>query len=948
MVRKYLFFVCIGILIQGAALGQQIRNIQAVQEGQSIRISYTLESEYNCNVSAFVSTDNGASWAPLFTVEGDIGLKVKPGDNSFLWRVIQDRENLVGESIKFRVLANEIITKVIDVSDYSKYTANYSETKMFRNNGITNYYGVNSIPNAIYQQKGANLETSAVQVFGSGLNNNYPPSNLQTSAYIDGIPVTNAFTGSAIEWVDPMLVDEISVSSQVNSPEYGAGLGNINIKLAKPETEGLAFSTTNSIASFGAVKTMNQVVVGDSRNFIVATSNFTQDRGYLENDFGKKNQYSLHGRFGNSKVRHSFFVNNNLFRGEAVNLQSLNGFIANPQEVISIGTERFERFVGGYGMNAKLASDVNINVGISFNRFANGVYSSIDEFNIQQEYRAFVHRLVISKKIKISSLETMLITAGEEGQLNKQRDGNFVDILQNAQVVSGAIKDSYLSATQFNPFAKIQVDSKRFNRAGAFVAMGNQINAWQSMYENDVAQSVALYELKTSSALNTKLGAYFFLNGSMQLNGQMSWGYLQPMSFPGDIVQIGQGYVFHNLSRQEVGLKGTWSGNFSYDLTFFKAKHKVYFSDLVSLLDEEEDVATSGGMEFGMKYKFLNQTGAEWTLFARGNLGNLTIVDSSNGQELQGTGMPKNKLFVGAQFDSDHLSFGMYDYWRSTIFLSGDGTQWIQGGHELNTFLSIHSNPNGADAYISLDLGINNALSTQLPLWIRSYPNAGFVSSAPALNAYANVRFRANLSDKNKNSSMGGRDYNWRDLSNFYFEYRNFTGNSNMNAAYGIGMQAHVRRENSPIGSSFRYFTGVATNNTEFYTRLFEIPDGEISSNGAAFALLACQNVELMLVSGDTKLTVGVGGSLNIYTTDEPDTYDYSYGYLFVDKLFLVSPGIDLSANLYINSSVTIGLTYSKCAKITLANDDSDTPNYLYSEEVDLSNWALRFGFNFN
>lgn len=83
MVRNYLILFCLGMLVQGNALGQRIRNIQASQEGQAIRISYTLESEYNSNVSAFVSTDNGMSWSPLLTVEGDIGQKIKPGNNSF-------------------------------------------------------------------------------------------------------------------------------------------------------------------------------------------------------------------------------------------------------------------------------------------------------------------------------------------------------------------------------------------------------------------------------------------------------------------------------------------------------------------------------------------------------------------------------------------------------------------------------------------------------------------------------------------------------------------------------------------------------------------------------------------------------------------------------------------------------------------------------------------------
>lgn len=950
MVRSYLLLVCLGILFQGTSFGQRIINIQASQEGQTIRISYTLETENSCNVSAYVSTDNGMLWSQLLTVEGDIGQRVKPGDNSFLWRVTQDRENLIGESIKFKILATEIIPKTSELTNYSKYSVNYEETKMFRNNGMSHYQGINSLPNTVYMQGGANSENASIGVLGSTIFSEMRSTTLNSTAYIDGIPVTNQMTGAGLQWVDPMMVDEISVSPQVNSPENGSGLGTVNVKLAKPHTDGLAVSTTNSISSYGGIKTMNQVIVGDSRNFVAATSNFSQNRGYMENEFGKKNQYSIHGSLSSSKVKHSFFLNNYLFRGNQGQYLSLDEFMTNPQQGIAYNTNRYERFGGGYGIDIKLNGEWRVKAGMSWNRFAYGSYytqydmilgSNLEKHNITDEYRSFVQRMEISKRIQILPKESLLITFGEEGQDNRYRNESFVDNLQISQLVSGTVKDSYITGTQSSPFVRAQVDSKRWNRVGAFVSLGKNSNSWYAKYQNQNDQVLTLDELKLKSRMNAKLGGYAQLNERIQINGQLAWGYQQPFTLPGDNMQIGQYYITADVNRQEIGVKGRLTDEFVYDITFFKSNQKLFEGSMIFSPTGSATIKT-GGIEFGAKYKIPTYMGYEWSFFTRGNIGSLNLTESMTNTEMVVTGVPKNKMFIGAQFDSDNISFGVYDNWRSKIYLSYDAQEWISGGHEINSFVSFHSDPIGADAFISLDLGINNALNTKVPMSVSATSPTLF--PAPTRNYYANLRFNANLSSMD---GITGGGYDWIELSNMYFGYRNFTGNSTMTAAYGIGVQGHWSSNNDPISTSTSLFYGLCSNNTDFYTRLFAIPDGEISTKGTPSAFSIGQNVELALINGYTKLSLGAGGSLNIYTTEEPSTYNYSYGYLFVDKLFLVSPGLDLSANLYIDGAVTIGFTYSKCAKITLANDDSDTPNYGYSEKVDLSNWALRFGFMF-
>lgn len=87
---------------------QKIKDVKAIQEDNSILVSYSLVDSSvtpDFNVSLFCSGDGGTSWqGPLMYVSGDVGTNVLAvNTNQIRWDVLKEWDYLYGDNIKFRV-----------------------------------------------------------------------------------------------------------------------------------------------------------------------------------------------------------------------------------------------------------------------------------------------------------------------------------------------------------------------------------------------------------------------------------------------------------------------------------------------------------------------------------------------------------------------------------------------------------------------------------------------------------------------------------------------------------------------------------------------------------------------------------------------------------------------------------------------------------------------------
>ena len=104
---KKVFFLFLAIAIGCSAQAQKVNNLRAEQRGQDIVILYSLETNSPCEITLLLSLDNGISWSPLQqSISGDVGKNVTKGDKQILWKVLEDRQELEGNKIKFKIVVN--------------------------------------------------------------------------------------------------------------------------------------------------------------------------------------------------------------------------------------------------------------------------------------------------------------------------------------------------------------------------------------------------------------------------------------------------------------------------------------------------------------------------------------------------------------------------------------------------------------------------------------------------------------------------------------------------------------------------------------------------------------------------------------------------------------------------------------------------------------------------
>ena len=99
-------FLLIAMMICLNAFSQTVTNVDAWQDGDSIIISYTLNSPQKCFITANCSVDGGKNFFYLEELSGAIG-EQSPGKNKKIyWNVLQEINYLESDNVVFKVTAS--------------------------------------------------------------------------------------------------------------------------------------------------------------------------------------------------------------------------------------------------------------------------------------------------------------------------------------------------------------------------------------------------------------------------------------------------------------------------------------------------------------------------------------------------------------------------------------------------------------------------------------------------------------------------------------------------------------------------------------------------------------------------------------------------------------------------------------------------------------------------
>ena len=166
MKYKYIF---VFMFLSYISTAQKVSNIAFRQEQSTIIVSYDLETKTPCEISLFVSTDDGNTWqGPLKKVTGEAGAKIATGNHSITWNVLEEFEELRGDKIKFQVRADAQLrtdTPVIKTVKIGtqQWTVKNLDVSQYRNGDI--------IPEVKDPKEWANLKTGAWCYYDNDLEN---------------------------------------------------------------------------------------------------------------------------------------------------------------------------------------------------------------------------------------------------------------------------------------------------------------------------------------------------------------------------------------------------------------------------------------------------------------------------------------------------------------------------------------------------------------------------------------------------------------------------------------------------------------------------------------------------------------------------------------------------------------------------------------------------------
>lgn len=122
MNRFHLIVTIILITTAHSLFSQSITNVQAKAEGNTVVISYQLQSSNAVEITLYVSEDGGRTFTGLLNnVRGDVGKGIQQGGKRIVWDVLNEKEFLHNSNLVFRVKAFSPFSIFLDPRDGKTY-----------------------------------------------------------------------------------------------------------------------------------------------------------------------------------------------------------------------------------------------------------------------------------------------------------------------------------------------------------------------------------------------------------------------------------------------------------------------------------------------------------------------------------------------------------------------------------------------------------------------------------------------------------------------------------------------------------------------------------------------------------------------------------------------------------------------------------------------------------
>ena len=120
--NRIILSIALLLITAHSLYSQSITSVEAKTEGNTVVVSYQLQSSNAVEISLYVSEDGGRTFAgPLKSVRGDVGKGIQQGSRRIVWDVLNEREFVHSSNMVFRVKAVSPFGTLRDPRDGKTY-----------------------------------------------------------------------------------------------------------------------------------------------------------------------------------------------------------------------------------------------------------------------------------------------------------------------------------------------------------------------------------------------------------------------------------------------------------------------------------------------------------------------------------------------------------------------------------------------------------------------------------------------------------------------------------------------------------------------------------------------------------------------------------------------------------------------------------------------------------
>ena len=603
-----------------------------------------------------------------------------------------------------------------------------------------------------------------LNIRGSSLRSPFAVRNVKM--YLDGIPLTGADGQTPLELIDAADIASIEVIKGPAGSMYGSGNGGV-LLLKSPTIDSgkVILQTGFQAASFGGYRANTSVAAGFKTSEMRISHNWQEYAGYRDQEFNRKQQVSLslkqHLNANQQLNIWGTYYTGNWGLPGALNREQADTFPqqAVPFSVLNNASLQRERWVGAISQSGKWGNNLDHLITINYHKTDKKNPYGTSAFNSgykNENSQSLSGRAILNVRHDWNTIHL-------KGSVGAEWQTEAYSIIEQTINLGEPQEFKYyydIGYQQTMFFAQKEVNWKDLFFVTWGMSFGNNEQFIRGRNANE-------FQFDTTTTWGKTLLPRFAVSiqpiQGLFLYRSYSAGAANPTVFE----MIDQENNTYNLSLtpergklNELGIKHRIAkANIDYSITAYQFEitdailpYSIATIDGDNLQRYHNAGSTlQRGLEWTFKYTYKDvaeELGISlWNNGTRNNhrFGKYAVEDQIlNGNNIPG--IPLTQMNTGLQFEYNHFSASIIDYWMDRMPIENSNTTWTSSYHLLNAIASYEFNIL-KNFECAVHAGVNNLLNSSYSsfLNLNAAGNKYYNPSAP-INLFAGFRLNYTIS----------------------------------------------------------------------------------------------------------------------------------------------------------------------------------------------------------